>query len=45
MVPENKGNFTFYLSPWNYLTPWSTVLVEKLIVTQLVKKFPTLYGT
>jgi hypothetical protein len=26
------------------LTPWSSVLLEKLIVTQLVK-FPTFYGT
>jgi hypothetical protein len=26
------------------LTPWSRVL-EKLTVTQLVKKFPTFYGT
>jgi hypothetical protein len=24
----------------NELTPWSRVLLEKLIVTQLVKKFP-----
>jgi len=29
----------------NLLTPWSRVLLEKLIVTQLVKKFPTFYGT
>jgi hypothetical protein len=27
------------------VTPWSRVLVEKLIVTQLVKKFPTFYGS
>jgi hypothetical protein len=26
------------------LPPWSRVLLEKLIVTQLVKKFPTFYG-
>jgi hypothetical protein len=25
--------------------PWSRVLVEKLIITQLVKKFPTFYGS
>jgi len=24
---------------------WSLVLLEKLIVTQLVKKFPAFYGT
>ena len=27
------------------LTPWGTVLLEKLIGFQLVKKFPTFYGT
>jgi hypothetical protein len=27
------------------LTPWSRVLLEKLIGLQLVKKFPALYGT
>jgi hypothetical protein len=27
------------------LTPWSRVLLEKLIVTQLVKKLPAFYGT
>jgi hypothetical protein len=27
------------------LTPWSTVLLVKLIVTQLVKNFPAFYGT
>jgi len=27
------------------LTPWSTVLLEKLIGSQLVKKFPAFYGT
>jgi len=27
------------------LTPWSRVLLEKLIGFQLVKKFPTFYGT
>ena len=26
-------------------TPWSTVILEKLIGSQLVKKFPTFYGT
>ena len=30
---------TYYL-----LTPWSRVLLEKLTVSQLVKKFPTFYG-
>ena len=27
------------------LTPWSRVLLEKLIGSQLVKKFPAFYGT
>jgi hypothetical protein len=27
------------------LTPWSRVLLEKLTGLQLVKKFPTFYGT
>ena len=27
------------------LTPWSRVLLEKLTDFQLVKKFPTFYGT
>ena len=27
------------------LTPWSRVLLEKLTSSQLVKKFPALYGT
>jgi hypothetical protein len=29
----------------DWLTPWSRVLLQKLTVTQLVKKFPTFYGT
>jgi len=28
-----------------FLTPWSRVLLEKLTGSQLVKKFPTFYGT
>jgi hypothetical protein len=31
-------------STWNYLTPWRKVHLEKLIVTQLVKKFPAFNG-
>jgi len=27
------------------LTPWSTVFLEKLVVTRLVKKLPAFYGT
>ena len=34
------------LSMWPYLlTPWCRVLLEKLTGLQLVKKFPTFYGT
>jgi len=29
----------------NFLTTWSIFFFEKVIVTQLVKKFPTFYGT
>jgi len=29
----------------NRLTPWTTVLLDKLIATQPVKKFPAFYGT
>jgi len=28
----------------NYQTPWSRVLTEKLIFTQIVEKSPALYG-
>jgi hypothetical protein len=27
-----------------YLTPWSRILLEKLVVAQQVRKFPTFYG-
>ena len=30
---------------YSILTLWSRVLLEKLIGSQLVKKFPTFYGT
>jgi hypothetical protein len=33
-----------YLLPY-LLTPWSRVLLEKIAASQLVKKFPTFYGT
>ena len=31
--------------PAYLLTPWSTVLLEKLTGSQLIKKFPIFYGT
>ena len=40
------GAKLFYLDRHTYiLTPWSRDLLEKLISSQLVKKFPTFYGT
>jgi len=30
---------------YHIMSPWSTVLLEKLIGLQLVNKFPALYGT
>jgi hypothetical protein len=33
------------LDSYHQITSWSKVLLEQLIVAQLVKKFPTLYGT
>ena len=34
----------FYLLNLYLLTKWSRVFLEKLIVSHLVKKFPTFYG-
>jgi hypothetical protein len=33
------------LDGYYLLTPWSSILLEKLTGLQLVKKFPTFYGT
>jgi hypothetical protein len=45
MDEPNYGNTRHgYLLTWS-LTPWSRVLLEKLEVTQLVKRFPTVYET
>jgi hypothetical protein len=32
-------------TPWREVTLWNRVLLEKLTVTQLLKKLPTFYGT
>jgi hypothetical protein len=32
-------------SSFHKLSPWSTILLQKLIVTQIVKKFPEFYWT
>jgi hypothetical protein len=52
---EKRGNGLLYnpaalapginLSYLHLLTPWSSVLLEKLIGSHLVKKFPAFYGT
>jgi hypothetical protein len=41
-----KGSVKNSSVTWQYLiTPWSRVLLQKLTGSQLVKKFPTFYGT
>jgi len=42
---QHLNNKTINLKRTYLLTPWSRVLLEKLTVSQLVKKFPTFYGT
>ena len=41
--PVNTGIFVSKTQTY-LLTPWSRVLLEKLIGLQLVKKFPAFYG-
>jgi len=41
---EKINSFLDDLPPYQ-LSPWSRVVLEKLIVTQLVKKFSTFCGT
>ena len=44
--PIVNESFTHTLNSFTHsLTPWSTVLLEKLTGPQLVKKFPAFYGT
>jgi hypothetical protein len=40
-----EWKFTTVKSVKELLIPWSKVLLDKLIVTQLVKKLPTFYVT
>jgi len=42
---ENSKRNADYLLSTNLLTPWSRVFLEKLTGLQLVKKFPSFYGT
>jgi len=53
-IANKYKNLKLKVLKYNYLpnylltylpTPWSRVLPEKLTVLQLVKKFPTFYGT
>jgi hypothetical protein len=44
-VFETGHHWSLSWARWIQLTPWSRVLLEKLILTQLVKKFPSNYGT
>ena len=43
------SNFTNYENPTYLLiyllTPWNRIILDKLTVSQRVKKFPALYGT
>ena len=44
--PQNVSPGLWYTYLLTYLlTPWCRVLLEKLALLQLVKKFPTFYGT
>jgi len=40
---RSAGDFQYLLT--HFLTPWRTVLLEKLAGSKLVKKFPVFYGT
>jgi hypothetical protein len=49
-APSFKGRYVYFVCLLTYLrtyllTPWSTVLIEKPIDFQLVKKFLAFYGT
>ena len=54
-LPEREANLSLpctseVVNPWSYsttylLTPWSTVILEKLPGFQLVQKFPAFYET
>ena len=44
-ISSNNSSVLYYDSCTYLLTPWSTVLLEKLTGFQFVKKFPAFYGT
>jgi hypothetical protein len=46
-IKKDRDGYKRYFddSVTHSLTPWSRVLLEKLTGLQLVKKFPTFYGT
>jgi hypothetical protein len=43
MCLQQTNKQTDWLTDW--LTAWSRIILEKLLVTLLVKRFPTFYGT
>jgi hypothetical protein len=43
-VAQKKAQGQLYVD-YLRLTPWSRILLEKLLVGQLVKKFPSFYAT
>jgi hypothetical protein len=45
LLGATSSHYPYSLGFLIVLTPWSRVLHEKLVVTQLVKKFPIFYGT
>jgi len=45
LLENNYRVFTFKYPKTYLLIPWSRVLLEKLTGYQLVKNFPTFYGT
>ena len=44
IIPKLKVQTTFSLATCQY-PPWNGVLLQKLIVHELVKQFPTFHGT
>jgi len=44
-MSTHKLCFEFHLYYMTELTPWSRGLLDKLIITQMAKKFLTFYGT
>jgi hypothetical protein len=43
--PEDLQKTCYDCQFYKYSTPWRRVLCQNLVVVQLIKKFPTFYGT